>query len=331
MNSLRPKILYVLSLTISLGILAYLLSTQINYSQLKCQIQHFTGKTWALLAVSAIFGLVYRFFVARQLKYQLGPSISTFSVYKIHLISTFYSLAIPSELLGGGVSWYLFSKKVDSKSRIAYSMAITKLVYYISLIPVASIAFVLEPRLKNYSVQWGILLVSIVISAAYIFFFTKMHFYFKEFIDKFVKPERRAGPIARLYIQFWNTIEEFNNESTFSKVHLWTYSLFIQLANVGSLYFILVSTNLNFPVSAAFWIIPFLALIHALPITFCGFGAREMGLIFFLKELYGFTPEASLLVSILIMLNTVLIGVFLGGFFSLIANIHISKSQKATL
>ena len=267
--------------------------------------------------VRAVGTLQMRVVAANQ-----GVSLSLLQLYRILLITQFYSLILPGTLAGGGVTWVKYVQHGADKSAAAAIVAINRAISLGMVIVLGTCAWMVA-RHSDRPVLIAVV-VSLVILAAGIAILLPSQ-----------RSEDARSPVDKPHIvkyvsQFLHRLSQFRHTSRSGKLIV-IVSALIQaiLGSTVILSFALaVDVELNF--SSVLWMRAALMIMLMLPITVAGIGVREVSLVG-LGALVGVSSTAAIAWSFTILAGTVVVAV-VGGLIeantaTLKVEEHLNKSR----
>jgi hypothetical protein len=289
------------------------------------------------LILPFLLSLIYfiRLLLAYQTKISLTPFniyTSTRDIFKIHLVSTFYSLILPSDLIAGGVSWYLLSKESGRRAEVASVIAYLRVLNLITLLPFAWLGIYFEPKLKEYHIQFytltfGLLLLIMLLP----FFWCKMAVLIESlfnYLISLIPLEKLSKRLLEANYNVWNSVRISREMPIDFTVKIIILSVIFQLITIISMYLTLEMVNIHLPLSVSAWLLAILAIIALIPLAIAGIGIRDISLVFVLKEFYSIPPESALLLStVILLIGGIFFGGILGGYYAMTLG---RNSNKAT-
>jgi glycosyltransferase 2 family protein len=318
---MTKRLIFILKLAFSIGVIVFVFYYYININYLIKTIQNIN---YLILPFLIILFCIIRLLLAYQTKISLVPfniQINTFNIFKIHLITSFYSLILPGELLTGGVTWYLLSKDNGKRAEVASVLVYLRILNIITLIPFALLGIYFEPRLKEYDVQFYIFIFGFLLLIMLLpFFWSKLAFFIEfifNYIISLIPLKRISKRLLEANRNVWHSVRINQEMPIHFVVKIVILSFFCQLLSIIALYFLLEMVNIHLSFSVVSWLLALLVIISFIPLTIAGIGIRDLSLIFVLQEFYAISSESSLLLSTVILLvSTIFFGIW-GGYYAL--------------
>ena len=252
-----------------------------------------------------------------------GVSIDPVDIFRVQLVSTFYTMFVPGDLVGGGVTWYMLKRIGGKGAAIATTLIYLRLVFLASAIPFVIFGMLMESRLHSASVLGALAIAStmtVILTAPLVFRSASRHadgllLAIAHRLGGRMAGTRRALTVVRESI---TTCAAASPRSTAI-----VFGLAVALHLLGAVGLALASeaANANVPAHAFFWIWPLMIVVHMLPISIGGLGVREITLIYLLGKLYSTPAENALLLSMIALAATVVFSLAGGAWNSLRAGL----------
>jgi len=225
--------------------------------------------------------------------------ISKWQYFKCLMISMAFNSVMPGTVGGDFIRSLLIAKKVNvNKMENVLSVFVDRSVGLISVLFLGAIALCFETNLEN-KFKYFCIIIGILIMCSLIIVTI---FFIANIADKF-KYNSLFSKIFS-YIQIIKNVIDFHlsHKLLFLKalilcipIHLLTFSLFYAIAyhlNLGISFYGIVS------ITSIVWV------VTAIPISFAGFGVRELSFIY-LFSLYGVSCNQATLFSIYVLITTI--------------------------
>lgn len=313
--------LFFFKITLSFTIIIVMFYTYIDINKF---IYILPNIDYSILLLLIFLIYVIRLLVAYQTKISLTPfniQTNTHEIFKIHLISTFYSLILSSDLIAGGVSWYLLSKENGRRAEIASVIVYLRILNLITLLPFALLGIYFEPKLEEYNIQIYILMFGLILLVMLLPFFWHSLAIFTEsllnYLISLLPLKKLSNRLLEANQNVWNAVKVSREMPIRFNIKIIILSFASQLLAIVFMYLALKMVNIHLPISVATWLIALVVIIAMLPLTIAGIGVRDFSFVFILKELYSVSPESSLLLSTVMLLINVLFGGIWGGYYAM--------------
>lgn len=315
------KSLFFLKITLSFSIIIVLIYKYIDIDKF---IYILLNINYSILLLLVFLIYVIRLLVAYQTKISLTPfqiKIDTNEVFKIHLISTFYSLILSSDLIAGGVSWYLLSKDNGRRAEVASVIVYLRILNLITLLPFALLGIYFEPKLREYNLQFYILIFGLLLLLMLLPFLWHSLAIFTEsllnYLISLLPLKKLSNRLLEANQNVWNAVKVSREMPIRFNIEIIILSFASQVFAIIFMYLALEMVNIHLSISVATWLLALTVIIAMLPLTIAGIGVRDFSFVFILKELYSVPSESSLLLSMVILLINILFGGILGGYYAM--------------
>ena len=260
-----------------------------------------------------------RFLWAYQISITQAPMdmhFSTYEIFRIQMIATFYSLVLPGDLLAGGVSWYKLSRPERKYIEAGALLVFFRLVQISCLILLGLIVALMDPQITSPEFRTLIIVGILSIIIMWILFFSNQVMRILDFIVSKVTSD--SSFLTNLYEnveRILDTILKFRTLGINRLIFVFCVSLTAQF--LGLVYFFLLarSVDIDLPFYVIGWISTFVTVIQMIPISIAGLGIREASYAVLLRD-YGISPEQAISFSITIFVVFVIVGL-IGGLFEL--------------
>ncbi len=324
MALVKKRLLLLIKLVISFGILYYLLTT-IPFSDILKSLLA-ARLNFVLIPILIIPIMVY--LAATQMKIltsKQGMSLSLWQIFKINFITHFYGLFLPGYISGGVIRWYKFSKPEGKRAEAFSAILFTRLWDIIIVLVTGIIFWTLDP-LASQNIHFGlslILILVVLLLIYYLFFNEKTASVIKEILGRFtVIPEL----IYRKGDKLFSSLSQFHSLGFPNLLYVAGLLIAKHMLGILSFYFLALSLGLGVSFINLGWIQTYVYIIVLLPISFSGLGIREGGLIVLLKT-YGVASNDSVALSFLLFGMTVFTGI-IGGIIEGICVFHPSVDDS---
>ena len=306
---------------ISFALGGYIFAYHIDFSSFMSVVRKVAPVDFMLVL---LFHLLQRFLTAFQMREyfsQLHIPLRTLAIFKIQLISSFYALFMPGDMVAGAVSWgYLVQEDGTKKAQFAAGLIYLRLVNLLTLIPFAALGVILEPRLRNQTIfPYFLLSILVLLAIASPLCIRKVSLIWEHALHtlfSFVPRSKTASRLTQINATLWDAVRVNYQMTLRQKLYLWTLSFAINGIGIIFVYLSAKTAFVQMPWTVNLWLTPLMTVIHSLPLTINGTGLREISLIYLLNTLYGIPNEAAMLLSAIVLVISILVGLW-GGFYSL--------------
>jgi len=259
----------VLKIVISVGALYYVF-TKINLSEV---FSVFLSINFWWLLFSLLFFILSKIISAYRLNKYLsciGVNISTSYNLKLYLLGMFYNIFLPGGIGGDGYKIYHLNKKTDVSAKKIFWSVLLERINGVVLLLCLALCMGYFVNIKGHYNYWAWAII-VLLMAAYNLFIV---IFFKEYK---------------------------------SILHITNFqSLLVQLLQVISVFFILLSLGCTDKIIPYLFIFLISSIVAMLPITIGGMGARELTFLYGAQWL-GMSKQISVSVSLIFYLITVLV------------------------
>jgi uncharacterized membrane protein YbhN (UPF0104 family) len=118
----------------------------------------------------------------------------------------------------------------------------------------------------------------------------------------------RLEKVQRLIKTALDAVQNCAAASRRSKLAVLTLAAGLHLMGAFGMWLAAFAAHANAPLHAFLWIWPLMIVVHMLPISFGGLGARELTLVYVMSALYGTTAESVLLISVIALFGNTVLG-----------------------
>ncbi len=318
---MKKAIVFSLKLFFSFGIIIFIIHNYINIDDFIKTVQ---GINYSILPFLFILIYVTRILIAYQTKISFTPfniNTNTHDIFRIHFISSFYSLVLPSDLAASGITWYLLSKENNRRAEVASAIVYLRILNIITLLPFALLGIYLEPKIREYNIHvyvlaFGFLLFIILLSLFWHKLATIIESIFN-YLIQLIPLNKLSKRLLEANLNVWNSVKIIRKMPIKFFVNIIILSFVFQLLTIISTYLVLEMVNIHLSISVSAWLTALLTIIAFIPLTISGIGLRDLSLIYVLQEFYLISPESSLFLSTVILLITIFFCVFFGGYYAI--------------
>lgn len=310
-------ILRIIKLLITCIILYYVFYHYIDFNDF---LTAFTKIHPWLLLVLLVISFSFRYLCAYQIHYYFkkvfDSKLGTNFVFKAQLISSFYGLALPGDLAGGLITWYMVSDKSGDKTASASVIIFLRLMSIITLIAFTSIGLVFEEKLIDINLRvYIIILVVLLLLMIIPFVSSKAATIMKQFsraIVEITPIKEWRSKLVQLSNKLWDSVITCTNIDP--GVIFWTLSISVlsYLISILFTYLLMFMVGIHLPFQVSVWLIGVINIVQLLPISFVGLGVRDISIIYLLGEFYQVKPENSEVLSTFFLAYN-LIFILMGG------------------
>lgn len=219
-----------------------------------------------------------------------------FSLYKLNLISQFYTLILPGQIAGEAIKTVILGKDKNDMEGIAVSVVVDKITGFLGLFILTIFGLILTKIMYPPIILWAILAAS-AIGLSFLFCL-QINVIFNT-VNQFI------SLIGIKFPRFSKIVQ--SSQKVFTAWHVYSKQIMTVILSItigilyqltGVLLFFILSKNLNISISMIdwFWILGLLSIALFLPITIGGIGVREGTLVGILGSM-GIAQEKALALS----------------------------------
>jgi hypothetical protein len=302
---LRAYVWPLVKITVSFGIIAYLLSI-IPATLILKTIG--TANIGLLVAAWSIFFSKYMVaaWMLRVLTVRQGITLATLELFKINLITGFYGLLLPGGPVPAGiVRWYRMASKDNKPAEALSVVLLNRLLDYWSLALVA-LGFWLLDDVAHSNLLLGTVLAAVFIGLSLLYVVSTHQTTWRLF-DHLVEALPLIPEFVRQKLRkLSSSLSQFNGLGLGAHSSVLALCVIRSLLNVATLYCLALAIGIDLSVITIGWAGSLTGLLSILPITYAGLGLREASLIV-LFEPYGISKAEIFSLSMLWFSGSVLV------------------------
>lgn len=274
MASIRKKVVTALKVIIS-TLLIYFIFTKINFGDVLVVLKR-TKPIYLLIAILLfIISKVLAAFRLNLYFHNLNVTLSRNSNLKLYLLGMFYNLFLPGGIGGDAYKGYLINKSFDIGTKKVISVLVLDRLSGLLLLFIYACTLGIFLR-NGFLVGYEIVLGLAIVVGIVVFWMLNKNFF------SFVLPV------------FWKSL---------------VYSSFVQLAQLGCVFFILKALSIQLQTIAYLFIFLVSSIVSVLPVTIGGIGTREVTFLYGAK-FFGLDENTSVGISMIFFLITALVSLF---------------------
>lgn len=299
-----PRARLGIKLTISFGLLAYILS-RLPLDQLWGAL---AGADPWLVAVGIGLTMLMRLFSAQRMRLILlgqGLVLSLWSVFAINFRSSFFSSLLPGQVSGAASRWLLLKRRGGAGAGMVLAIIFDRLNDLLVVVGLGLAAsFYARPQpqegimsLVFAAVLLCLLAIQFAVSSAHCL---DVYEYLVHRIGL-----ARIGSLDRLSRKIIESARQYHQLSRGTRLRLWLLSLVSNIAGICSYAAMAGALDMTVGVASLIWLRSALVVLIFLPISLSGIGVRDGALIVLLGE-YGVLPAVAVALSLLLLLRSVI-------------------------
>ena len=294
-----------LSLALLAGVFAFVPIAEVFQALTRVNLAAFALALALMLASRWLMAFRMSFITTRQ-----ALSLSTFEIFKIGLMSTFYGLFLPGQMAAGAVRWYLLARKDRKAVEAASAIALSRVSDMASLALIGLGAAWWAPAGSvPAAVLWAFAALALILLASYTALIVP------HATRAFLAAARclmllRIPLLQRGLARITASLARFHFLPLGLQLELWGLSLVCHGLDALAVYFLAAALGLDLAFVTCVWLKSFVAFLTMLPIAFHGIGVRDGAFILLLTP-FGIAQADAVALSFLV-LATILIMSLLG-------------------
>ncbi len=227
-------------------------------------------------------------------------SLSTFEIFKIGLVTSFFGMFLPGNIAGGAIRWHMLSSKDKKGVEALASMAFDRVNDKIVMISLGSVCLLAaSPPSVSPIVLW-------ILAGSLVFLLSVYAMLLNPWTTRLtLRVAERIGMRRRpwfhsLVTRLIDSMQRFHRFSGSVRVQLWSLSLIYHV--LGTLVYFLLSNAIDLGLSFndCAWLRALLHLLFLLPLSVSGIGVRESALVVLLVPL-GISSAQAIAYSFLLL------------------------------
>lgn len=304
-RSMLKKLTWVGHLGVAVGLLYYVLRHLVN----KDEFLEIAGQiNWVWLIPIGILTFFGKWSIATQTRIGLlhyNISLSNWSILKIQFRATLFSFLFAGDFVGGGLTWYYFTKENKQRAQVASLLFFLRLVNLITIIPFGFIGFIIHPQLSK-SAKAVFVLVSAINIIIILPFMVPV---FARICTRLLMVVAEWFRWKRVKIAITNFSYAIEHGATIplkESFGIWGNSVLAHLLGLLSLQIVCSMADISVSIIALVLIRSLLLIITSLPLILGGTGVRELSLVSILQTMYSIDTSRSAVLSLLMLATMVL-------------------------
>lgn len=259
---------------------------------------------FAVLAFHVMGSAQTRAIIRRQ---QIGLTIP--AIFRINLITAFYSLFLPGTLAGGAIRWYYFSREPGKGAPALAAIAFNRVLDTCTLVLVGLVCFALDRARNEDTISASVLLGGA--GLALLGSLLCLHPGLQAQVAKIAANRHLPAIVQGQAERFVNALSTYGSNDP--RFHATVLFLAVSRHGIGIFGILLLATAMGLDLSFTTigWFRAVLTLLLMLPISLGGFGVRELSFVGLLQPL-GVAPAAAIGFSVLLLARNALVAL-IGG------------------
>jgi uncharacterized protein (TIRG00374 family) len=319
----KKNITIIVKITVSLGLIVFLLS-RFDFSLVMQRLR----QADASYIIFAVFVMLFAWLINSKkwqiLLRQIDFSYSLSWLYRVNLISLFYSSVLPGgQLTGEAFKCLKICKDESEKTKLIFSVLLDKIIGLFAFIIVGLIGLLVSVSSFSERKQliFFFLISGIIASFLFVFLNTKVLGRINIIWERYQIKNRFGNLVSHLL-----SLLSLYQGSPWKIVQALLLGMGFQFLNSASVYLLSRSLGLSIALADMMWVMALVSLVLVVPITILGLGLREGSFMVFLG-LIGVASEASVSLSLLVSAFLILFGL-IGGIFELFDSIGLRAAKR---
>jgi glycosyltransferase 2 family protein len=313
---MKPSVRFLLNLSLAIVILIILIFN-VDFTGL---INNLIGIKIVPFLISMSLAFFMRLIWAYQVSFGLAPlalKLNIRDLFRFSLVSTFYSLIFPGELVAGTIAWLRLSFPIRKEIELGTLLIYFRLLNTLTLLLIGGIGAWFDYVLASTQFRIFISIMFVCVFVMFIpFFQTSLSITLIKFgntIINFLPFSRFTSPKLE---RIWTSIEVFHKLRIQKVFFLIVVSFLFHFTGIFAYYLLTLAVEIDLSIFLVGWIRSILSVLQMIPITIGGLGIRESSIVLILAN-YDVSITKSLVYSFTIfflILIPGLVGGLLEGF-----------------
>ncbi len=256
--------------------------------------------------------------------YFSGIKETIFQILKINFISIFWGIMLPSSDGFAAIRLYLIEKRHPDIPGKAGSTVVVEKIFGFLLLCLIGIGFSFSlPHLEQLAIS-RIILFAVIIFISFLFILISHKKIYIKLSTRAQKPKH-----CKKLISFILSLHGAFTDLPFGKIIIRVIPIMIifQIVTIINVSIVFRAYGAQIPFMTHLALVPIIQIISLIPVTISGFGVREGAFVYFYESV-GVPPSIALSVSILNFLILTGIPALIGGFLSILIQIHKKDIKK---
>jgi glycosyltransferase 2 family protein len=267
------------------------------------------------LSLSIFLAIIMRVIWAYQVSFgitPLGLSLKVRDLFRFNIVTTFYSLLFPGDLIAGTIAWYKLSFPIRKEIEVGTLLTYFRLLNTLTLLIIGGIGAWFDPYLGTPQIRIIIAIMLFGVFTLFIpFFRTPLSAFVKNIGNKILLKFPLQKYLYPLSSRVWASIEVFQNIGIHTMILLIGISFIFHLTGILTYYLLTIALDIHMSIFLVGWVRSFLNILHSIPITIGGLGVRETSIVYILTN-YGVTSTKAFSFSLAVFCLILVPGI-LGG------------------
>jgi uncharacterized membrane protein YbhN (UPF0104 family) len=268
----------------------------------------FDGITWAWAIAMAVAGLLMKFVISAQLWsiFRRGKlSVSVFRIFLANALSALYSLVLPGDIAASGVKWLDLSAATGKKAAVFNALIYHRMVTSLFTLTLGVFALVVSNPLEHQAVQYVAVLLLISLMLLFVFLYHPKLGAWLESVLRLAS-EKLPGRGATYTVPVIDAMRRFHGFTIRDHIAVFAWSSVFIVFRILTYWCAMRAFNLDVAVIDILWIVAFLSITAALPLTIANLGVREGFLVVVLGP-FGVASGTAVALGLVLFANHVLI------------------------
>ena len=308
----RKKLILLLKLLITIGLLAYIFSL-ISVEQLlgilkQVSLIYFLFSFLVALCTRLVDAYHFQLLTRGQ-----GLNLTFLRILEVNLITSFYGHVLPGYIAGGAIRWYRLAKYDKKPVHILAAILFNRAIELGILSGVGLLSWLLDKHPSKMPIL-GLFFTLIILATLFGFILTSLDF------GRFRPYLKRVPLLNRDF--FWNVLDSLKLFFSYNfdlKLAIIGTGLAKHLLSIFTFYFMTKALGLNVSILSLSYMRSFLSIIALLPISFSGVGVRDISLVHLLAP-FGVSAQSAISLAFAILARMFMINT-IGGILELRHNL----------
>jgi len=325
-KQMKPSFLITIQLSVS-GCLLYFIFSAVPIGEI---VEALASTNIELLAMAFVIEAVMRFVAANQMRMVTdcqGMEVSSFRIFQINLMASFYELFLPTYIAGGPIRWYKLSQQNKMRAEALAAIAFNRLINLLTLILIGSACWMLDEQPRNSALTGWVLFV--LLGLLVLLYATLVKSKMFTLLSTYLR--HKGCPIITHFLpskveKVTQALGQFQTLTLMAKLRILGFSIVQNLLGILSIYLLAMSLPLALSALTLAWIRSCVVILTMVPLSVAGLGVREGSLAILLQP-YGVELQEAVALSLLISLMKIVWG-SLGGILE-VGNLFVVGKRRA--
>jgi hypothetical protein len=321
----NKPLIWIVKLGIAAGILYYIF-TFIPFTEVITTMSSVDGFYVSLAFVVLILERFVAAVRAKALSDRAGLDLSTYKIFEIGIVSTFYGMFAPGALGGAAARWFKMSQPTKKRVEALAVVGYERLVDTLGLIGIGFVFWYLDVSADPKPLL-GIGLVGIFLLLVFLF----IHVLGPRVVPVFLRQPAENDPqLVPAFVRSkigkaLGAVAQFHDVPVGGQIVIWTLTFARHLAETVIKYLFALSLGLDIPFVVIGWTQCLVSIVTMLPVSFSGLGVREGTMVVLLKP-YGVAGSSAVALAFLFLILEITVAT-LGGLLEIKNSLRARQSS----